>query len=92
MPPPKFGPPKKRRSKRDLNDFSPAHTESFSQSMPSTPNQRRTLKIKNGDSGNLVDEMYDSDTAYGFDTNWYGHRSLNDDNSQDMDTPNPTYI
>lgn len=92
MPPPKFGPPKKRRAKRD-NDLSPSQTESLSQSMPTTPNQRRALyQVRDRNSGNMEDEMYDSDTAYGFDTNWYGHRSLNDDNPQNIESPNPTYI
>ena len=90
MPPPKFG-PKKRRSKREINDFT-SQSESFTQSMPTTPNQQRALynQMSNGISEDPVE--FDSDTAYGFDNNWYGHRST-DENLQDFDdSSHPTYI
>ena len=59
MPPPKSGPIKKRKSKRE-NDFS------SSRSTPSTPTQNRSSTISVGND--LQDS--DSDTAAGFGANW----------------------
>jgi len=57
MPPPKFAPIKKRRSKR-------AHDFAMSHSTPSTPpSELRTS------SGEAVGDS-DSDTACGFGSNW----------------------
>lgn len=58
MPPPKFAPIKKRRSKR-AQDFAMSH------SMPSTPpSESRTS------SGEAAAVDSDSDTACGFGSNW----------------------
>ncbi|XP_053664706.1 ankyrin repeat domain-containing protein SOWAHB [Anopheles marshallii] len=69
MPPPKYGPVKKRRQKRDI-EYDP-NSEHFSQSMPTTPSQVRapvgTLS-ENPDGESMGDS--DSDTACGFDSNW----------------------
>ncbi|XP_050076204.1 ankyrin repeat domain-containing protein SOWAHC [Anopheles maculipalpis] len=69
MPPPKYGPVKKRRQKRDI-EYGPSN-DHFSQSMPTTPSQIRapvgTLS-ENPDGESMGDS--DSDTACGFDSNW----------------------
>lgn len=61
MGPPKFG-VRKRRSKRDLTDFSSPLTECHS--MPTTPNLEGRHKATEPSPDR------DSDHAYGFDNNW----------------------
>ncbi|EDO63997.1 AGAP005008-PB [Anopheles gambiae str. PEST] len=69
MPPPKYGPVKKRRQKRDI-EYDPSN-DHFSQSVPTTPSQIRAPVgplSENPDGESMGDS--DSDTACGFDSNW----------------------
>uniref|UniRef100_A0A182QU79 Uncharacterized protein n=1 Tax=Anopheles farauti TaxID=69004 RepID=A0A182QU79_9DIPT len=69
MPPPKYGPVKKRRQKRDIA-YDP-NNDHFSQSVPTTPSQIRAPVgplSENPDGESMGDS--DSDTACGFDSNW----------------------
>lgn len=60
MRPPKYAPVKKRKSKRP-QDFTASH------STPGTPNQARAVTQK---TRSMSRADSDSDTAYGFDSNW----------------------
>jgi hypothetical protein len=69
MPPPKFAPIKKRRSKRAM-DFQ--STVSLSKSAPVTPEARSPIKEENAQD--LETRGSDSDSEYGFDSNQWRHQ------------------
>lgn len=60
MPPPKFGPIKKRKSKRSASDFG------LGKSAPTTPTERSPIKEEDA----RVLKSDDSDSEYGFDSGW----------------------
>lgn len=84
MPPPKYGSSKKHRSKRAA-DGDVTVNRTHSHSMPTTPNQPRAPmgSISNYSRSHNIGDS-DSDSAYGFDSNWNG---VNNEGSQ-----KPTYI
>ena len=100
MPPPKYGPVKKRKSRRP-NDFLTNNNSgmntihSHSQSMPTTPSQVRApiSTLTENPSAESVGDS-DSDSACGFDSNWNATDGIPNNNTNNVNTDysRPTYI